>query len=107
MLYNIGMGQHKNNHKKLWFRAKTYGWGWVPVTWQGWAVTAGYTLIFTLLLLGFFAWIGPAKESGADAREITLGSLEFLAAILLLSYTLYRVCRRFGEKPRWRWGKDA
>lgn len=24
---------------KLWFKAKNYGWGWYPVTWEGWTVT--------------------------------------------------------------------
>jgi hypothetical protein len=26
-----------------WFGPKTsFGWGWTPVTWQGWALTAGF-----------------------------------------------------------------
>ena len=28
--------------KKPWFRAKHYGWGWVPATWQGWLVLVVY-----------------------------------------------------------------
>ena len=23
-------------HKSYWFKARLYGWGWVPVKWQGW-----------------------------------------------------------------------
>ncbi|MCX6717702.1 MAG: hypothetical protein NTU76_03445 [Candidatus Taylorbacteria bacterium] len=23
---------------KLWFKRKTYGWGWVPSSWEGWFV---------------------------------------------------------------------
>ena len=34
-------------NKKLWFRAKRYGWGWYPCSWQGWAVLAMY--VFALL----------------------------------------------------------
>lgn len=36
--------------KQLWFKRKTYGWGWVPVTWQGWLLTFGYVAL--LLLFG-------------------------------------------------------
>ena len=23
---------------KYWFKAKTYGYGWTPATWQGWGI---------------------------------------------------------------------
>ncbi|HTS17465.1 MAG TPA: hypothetical protein VMP11_07825 [Verrucomicrobiae bacterium] len=27
------------NDKRVWFRAKRYGWGWgLPCAWQGWVV---------------------------------------------------------------------
>ena len=28
---------------KKWFAAKRYGWGWYPVTWQGWGILGIYT----------------------------------------------------------------
>lgn len=32
-----------------WFRPKKYGWGFTPVSWQGWALTVGYVaLVFGL-----------------------------------------------------------
>jgi hypothetical protein len=36
-----------------WFRPKQIGWGLVPVTWQGWAYTAGWlgTIVLPFLLL--------------------------------------------------------
>ncbi len=27
---------------KYWFKAKNYGWGWYPATWQGWLILAGF-----------------------------------------------------------------
>ena len=33
--------------KKVWFKAKEYGWGWYPSSWQGWII-----LLIYLLLLG-------------------------------------------------------
>lgn len=99
------MSEHKNKRPTRWFRAKEYGWGWFPVTWQGWLVTVAFALLFTLTFLVFFGWIGSATEAGVEARDLAFGVLEFLLAIGLLSYILYRICVRFGEKPGWRWGK--
>ncbi len=28
---------------KLWFKAKKFGWGWTPCSWEGWTVTGLYT----------------------------------------------------------------
>lgn len=103
--YYKPMSEHKRKARKLWFRAKEFGWGWFPISWQGWAVTVFYALLFTIAFLIFFGWVGAAAESRVGARDIIFGVLEFAGIIALLSYSLYRVCVRFGEKPSWRWGK--
>ncbi|TGX40168.1 hypothetical protein E5A74_16110 [Sphingomonas naasensis] len=63
-----------------WFAQKRYGWGVVPATWQGWALTLGtlliavgiaklaersalYQLLF-LPLFGGFLWICWLKTDG-------------------------------------------
>lgn len=107
ILYFKAMSEHKHKVRKLWFRAKEYGWGWYPISWQGWAVTVLYALLFTLASLVFGGWIGPAQESGVAVRDLAFGVLEFAAVFALLTYTLFRICMRYGEKPRWRWGKDT
>lgn len=99
------MSEHKRKARKLWFRAKSYGWGWFPITWQGWLVTVIYALLFTLSVLVFLGWVGAAAESGIRSRDIAFGVLEFLAVIAVLSYTLFRVCSKYGEPARWRWRK--
>src|SRR5207237_1611177 len=50
--------------KPQWFRAKTFGWGLVPVAWQGWIYTAGWV---TAIGLPFLLLIGrhPALEAMA------------------------------------------
>lgn len=35
----------KQKDSRLWFKAKRFGWGWVPVTWEGWALTGGYGVV--------------------------------------------------------------
>lgn len=99
------MSKKNRKVKTLWFKAKEYGWGWYPASWQGWAVTAGFAAFYTLSLLGFLAWAGAATEAKAELKTVTLGILEYLALLVLATYTLIRTCIRFGESPRWRWGK--
>lgn len=79
----------------LWFRAKRYGWGWTPVTWQGWAVVAVY-LLWTLFIL---------EDSGHRSRTFFGGFAKFFPRGLLLTGLLIAVCYWKGEKPRWSWGR--
>lgn len=80
--------------KKLWFRRKTYGWGWTPITWEGWAVTA--IVVIIPIIIKYFT------------RELDLsrGVQNFytLASLPILLMALIWVCFRYGEKPRWQWG---
>lgn len=99
------MSERKRKARKLWFRAKDFGWGWFPISWEGWAVTLLYAVLFTLSLLVFFGWVGAATESRVGMRELAFGIIEFLAVLGILSYSLYRICLRRGEAPEWRWGK--
>lgn len=80
-----------SKNTKIWFPAKTYGWGWGPPTcWQGWAVIAG----FIALLIAGSITLSPDKHLGA-----------FIAYVAVLSGGLTLVCFLKGEKPGWRWGK--
>lgn len=87
--------------RKLWFRAKRFGWGWYPVSWQGWAVTLAYAAAYVALgiLFGAFA---PAVI--ADGGSLLPGSLLLLSVYIFLTASLMKICYRYGEKPRWRWG---
>lgn len=77
----------KNN--KLWFKAKTYGWGWCPTSWQGFLITLISILVF------IFFW-----------RNIMQGKnilINFI--VIIIDFTvLLLVCYKKGEKPQWRWG---
>ena len=42
----------RDNPEGYWFKAKLYGWGWTPVTWQGFSVTLGYIALVFLFALG-------------------------------------------------------
>lgn len=71
----------------LWFKRKTYGYGWTPVTWQGWAV------IIIWLILFYFA------VTKIDSEVMKLVSIIIITIILIF------VSYKKGEKPKWQWGK--
>lgn len=83
----------KDKPEQLWFRRKLYGYGWVPVRWQGWLVVA---IWLTLVL--FFSL---AIDENSPTPEVVF---TFILPITLLTTALIRICYRFGEKPRWQWG---
>ncbi|HYD02943.1 MAG TPA: hypothetical protein VEC16_01465 [Alphaproteobacteria bacterium] len=79
--------------KKLWFKAKRFGWGWYPVTWQGWTIT----LVYIIAMLGFAFTI----DENSPIREVFF---TFIIPALLLTIAFIRIAYKTGEKPRWRWG---
>ncbi len=83
----------KDNPKRYWFKAKLYGWGWTPVTWQGWLITGLYIVGVLLFAL--------TVDEASPPREIFF---TFILPTLFLTMTLIRICYKTGEKPRWQWG---
>ena len=84
----------RDNPKGYWFKARLYGWGWVPITWQGWAVV----LIYIALLLIFSTTISESSPP----QEVVF---TFLLPMVTLTSILIRICYKKGEKPYWSWGK--
>jgi hypothetical protein len=83
---------------RLWFRARSYGWGWTPVTVEGW-----------LVMLSFLVAIGAVTAvflyqlcHGADPGRATL---LFLLTLAILCSLVVAICWATGERPRWRWGE--
>jgi hypothetical protein len=73
-----------------WFKAKRYGYGWYPATWQGWLVM--------VIWLIFFA--------GAYVRwNLETQFPLFFVDIAASTGGLMVVAALTGEKPRWRWGR--
>lgn len=83
-------------NKRLWFKAKTYGWGWTPATWEGWASIGVYLLLLVLILR-------RVESEALSARETIL---ELTLPIIVITALLIAVSYWKGEPPRWRWGKD-
>lgn len=79
----------QNNPEKYWFKRKLYGWGWTPVSWQGWGTVLGYVLLVILLSL-----------------KLSETTLVFFIALFALTGLLLIISYTKGEKPRWQWGES-
>lgn len=84
---------YKDNPKGYWFKARLYGWGWMPVTWQGWAVVGAYLVAVLALALTI--------DESSPPREV---AFTFLLPLAILTTLLLVICYKKGEWPRWQWG---
>ncbi len=80
--------------ERLWFKAKQYGWGWYPATWEGWLVTLGY-------IAAVFSLFNIVETSHRTAMQVFTS---FFIPFAILTAILLAVCFKMGEKPSWRWG---
>ena len=83
---------------RLWFRARSFGWGWTPVTIEGWLVLG----VFFVGVAVDIAVFTRRLQSGGDPRS---GMTAFLVWLAILSVALIAICWMTGERPRWRWGR--
>lgn len=81
---------------KLWFKAKRYGWGWTPSSWEGWAVIVLYVVDVFLVTVLIDQYV-----SESISPWIALFGIVPSTAFLII------ICYIKGEKPGWRWGKDT
>lgn len=79
-----------------WFKRRRYGWGFMPVTWQGWAVILGYVLIVAALIPAFLD--APEAVAAKEAGFFVIFFTAATAGMLMISFSK-------GPRPRWRWGR--
>ena len=80
--------------EKKWFKAKRFGWGWYPSSWQGWAIMALY---FFAILKG--TW--NLRSSGSVSTDFLSLAIKVIPPTIFLLI----ICYAKGERPRWRWGE--
>lgn len=86
---------------KLWFKAKRYGWGWYPVTWQGWSITLVYAVLLALEVGRLSNYV--IGHQGEPFFALVMPVLfHVLWAGFLIGSLLY-ICIKTGEKPEWNW----
>lgn len=79
--------------KKLWFKAKNYGWGWYPSSWQGWLVL--------IIFIVFQVWNAIRIDAMQHSASDTL--INFIPQTIIAVVVLIYICYKTGEKPEWRW----
>lgn len=72
--------------KRFWFKAKTYGLGWTPATWEGWLVT----ILFVIFFVDF--------AIRSDGKGVIVPAVVAIATLLVICYFT-------GEPLRWQWGE--
>ena len=68
----------------MWFKAKVYGFGWYPCSWQGWFITAIFVIALILTV-----------NSMMNLMTKTIVTILLVAALI-------SICVIKGEKARWR-----
>jgi hypothetical protein len=86
-------------NKKLWFKAKRFGWGWRPVTWQGWLVTLAY--VAGIIAIAEHSVVITASATGTTKTFLW----NYIPTIIVLTAIMIWICYKTGEEPRWRWGE--
>lgn len=88
-VYTIDM----ESNKKLWFKRKTYGWGWTPCTWQGWVAVFIYVLCIAL----FVSWLTPTDT----IKQVIV---KFILPLSIITLAFIELAYKKGETPKWQWG---
>ncbi len=89
------MSDNPNNY---WFKRRRYGWGWFPVTWQGWLCL----LIFIAVIALDVIFVAPRERHAPLDWRLPV----FIAILVANVIGLFYVCAHHGPKPRWRFGKN-
>src|SRR6266478_5247128 len=77
----------------LWFKARSYGWGWTPVSLEGWLVVIAFMVAVAISTATFLYHL----RTGADVQHATV---LFLLLIAFLSGALIAICWLTGGRPR-------
>jgi len=77
--------------KKLWFKRKRYGWGWVPASWEGWACIG--------VIFGVILFFGNKLEQSENPQVLAYLPMGVLLILVIIGLGYMK-----GERPKWQWG---
>ncbi len=83
---------------KYWFKPKNYGYGYVPISVEGWIAT-----LFLIFIGIFFAYI---NNFFAPENVTFQSSLFFVLEILILGFVFLKIFeKKCKGKLKWNWKK--
>ncbi len=84
---------------KYWFKPKSYGYGMMPISWEGWLVT----LIFVGILY-LSAYANNVVPYYPNKQEL----VAFIVDIILLTWLFLVIFKdKTNGKIKWNWGGDG
>lgn len=84
---------------RYWFRPKQFGWGFVPITWEGWGMTG---ILVVLILLSAFSNNFFSHEEPAINEVI-----RYVLDIVILTSIFSLIAKEKTKgKLKMRWGKE-
>ncbi len=81
---------------KYWFKPKTYGYGFCPITWEGW-----FTTIILIALIILSAYINNLWKETITVKE---GFRFFLDTVILSGIFTALFKDKVEGGLQWRWG---
>lgn len=84
---------------RYWFKRRRYGFGWTPVTREGWLALG----LYLAAVLGGALVLGKLKASNPPQWTTTA----YLSIVLVLTIGFIAIAVIKGPTPRWRWGRQA
>lgn len=88
----------KQTEGEYWFKRRRYGYGYTPVTWQGWLSVVG--AVGVIISSAFI--ILPDNSQHLSLSQ----ALSFLAVVAVILIVLIKITYAKGPTPaRFRWGK--
>lgn len=85
------------NPQKYWFKRRRYGYGWLPVTWQGWLTI----IVFLAVVFGGMVILKDTRHN-----EFSIEVVWYLLLVFLDIVVVTFIARKKGPAPKWRWGKS-
>jgi uncharacterized membrane-anchored protein len=83
---------------KYWFKRRRYGYGWMPVTWQGFL-----TVIIYISIAVAIAFLLEFVPESAIVQVMAL----YIIGLVILFNSLLKTVHQHGPKAKWRWGKST
>lgn len=81
---------------RLWFRARTHGWGWSPASLEGWVVVAAFLVLVAAGTAVFLYRLRAGSDAGIAGALFVLWIAALGSALTAIAWTT-------GEPPHWRW----
>ena len=85
---------YKDNPEGYWFKRRLYGWGWMPVTWAGWAVLLGVIVVIVL---------NAIRAERVGYSDLSMFWQVMVPTAIAIAFLVFISIKK-GEPPRWQWG---